>query len=271
MLSKYHNLPNNFHDLKTTLQAEFELLKKATSKNVPNIQEAVQSQQQYTTVLFGHINTLYAKLVQLDKQVQIHCIYPHPQSDVIQLNAPDYDPDIDGEPAPTIDEQSPNAESAKEDTPTATSKPGDCTAIPLPTNRPEHQSSEVSADTDHTEDDSSEQARAEHPSNYRPQLEDIPELETDEENWDNGQFDDVELFNCHNSTEESDRIHHEYSAYSEKVEDQEYSPYHTTQGVEYQILEPDYYHTNTQPKHHHRHQNQNIYLPPPPSIGDLHT
>ena len=104
MLSKYHNLPDHFHDLKTTLQAEFELLKKATSKNVQNIQEVVQSQQQYTTVLFGHINMLYAKLVQLDKQVQINCIHPHPQSDVIQLNAPDYDLDINREPAPTIDE-----------------------------------------------------------------------------------------------------------------------------------------------------------------------
>ena len=147
------------------------------------------------------------------------------------MNAPDYDPDIDREPASTIDEQSSNAESAKEDTPTATSKIGNCTAVLPPTNRPEHQSSEVSADTDHTEDNSSEQTRAEHPSDYRPQLEDIPELETDEENWDNGQFDDVEFLNCHNSTEESDRICCEYSAYFEKVEDQEYSLYHTTQGT----------------------------------------
>ena len=137
MLSKYHNLSNHFHDLKITLQAKFDLLKKATSKNVQNIQEAVQSEQAYTTVLFGHINTLYTKLAQLDKQVQIHCLYPHPQSDVIQLNAPDYNPDIDGEPDPTMDEQSPNAEPAKEDTPTATSKPGDRTAIPPPTNRSE--------------------------------------------------------------------------------------------------------------------------------------
>ena len=140
------------------------------------------------------------------------------------MNAPDYNLDIHGEHAPTIDEQSPNAESAKEDTLTATSKPGDHTTVPPPTNRPEYQSSEVSADTDHTEDNSSKQTRAEHPSDYRPQLEDIPELETDEENWDVGQFDDVELLNCHNSTEESDRIRHKYSAYFEKVEYQEYSP-----------------------------------------------
>ena len=79
VLSKYHNLPDHFHDLKTTLQAEFDLLKTATSKNIQNIQEAVHSQQAYMTVLSGHINTLYTKLAHLDRQIQIYCIYPHPQ------------------------------------------------------------------------------------------------------------------------------------------------------------------------------------------------
>ena len=119
--------------------------------------------------------------------------------------------------------------------------------------------------------DNTEQPQAEHPSDYCLQLEDIPELETDEENWDNGQFDDAELPYNHNSTEESDRIHCEYSAYFEKVEDQEYSPYYTTQGVKYHIPEPDYYQTNIQLKQHQRQQSQNVYLPPPPSIEDLHT
>ena len=161
------------------------------------------------------------------------------------MNAPDYNPDIDGEPDPTTDVQSLKAESTKEDATTDTSKPEDCTAIPLTTNRPEHQPSEVPADIYHTEYHSSEQPKAEHPSDYCPQLEDIPELETDEENWDEGQFDDTELLNHQNFTEESDRIHREYSAYFEKVEDQECSPYHTTQGIEYQIPEPDYYHDDT--------------------------
>ena len=58
VLSKYHNLPDHFHNLKTTLQAEFDLLKTATSKNIQNIHEAVQSQQAYMTVLYSHINTL---------------------------------------------------------------------------------------------------------------------------------------------------------------------------------------------------------------------
>ena len=59
VLSKYDCLPDHFHDLKTTLQTELNLLKKATSKNIENIQEAVQSQQAYTTTLCGYINSLY--------------------------------------------------------------------------------------------------------------------------------------------------------------------------------------------------------------------
>ena len=78
VLSKYHHLPDHFHDLKTTLQAEFDQLKKATSKNIENIQEVVQSQQAYTTALCNHINSLYTKLAQLDRQVQTLCLYPHP-------------------------------------------------------------------------------------------------------------------------------------------------------------------------------------------------
>ena len=139
------------------------------------------------------------------------------------MNTLDYDPDIDGQLDPVTDVQSLNAETAKEYTPSDTSKSEHCTAIPQITNRPEPQPSEVSADTDHTEYHSSEQPRAKHPSDYCSQLEDIPELETDEENWDEGQFDDAELIDHHNTTEESNRIHHEYSAYFETT-DQEYSP-----------------------------------------------
>ena len=157
MLSKYHNLPDHFHDLKTTLQAKFDLLKTATSKNIQNIQEVVQSQQAYMTVLLGHINTLYTKLAHLDKQVQIHCIYSHSQSDVIQLNAPDYDPDIDRDLDLATDIQPLNAQSNKEDTSTGTPKSEDHTTIPPITNRLEHQPSEVLPDINSTKYDNIEQ------------------------------------------------------------------------------------------------------------------
>ena len=96
VLSQYNRLPDHFHDLQTTLQIKFSLLKKASSKNIENLQEAVNLQQTYTTSLCGHVNAIYSKLAQLDRQVQTHCLYPHPQSDVVQINAPEYNPDIDG-------------------------------------------------------------------------------------------------------------------------------------------------------------------------------
>ena len=166
--SKYHSLPDHFHDLETTLQAEFDLLKKATSKNIQNIQEAVQSQQAYSTALYGHITTLYTKLVQLDKQVQTHCIHPHPQSDMVQLNASDYDPDIDGQPDPVTDLQSPNAESIREDTTPNTTTSEQHAAPSTDTNRPQSQPSSALDDTDHPVYQDNTLSSAEHPSDYHP-------------------------------------------------------------------------------------------------------
>ena len=70
VLSKYDKLPDHFHDLQTTLQTEFNLLKKATLKNIKNLYDVINLQQMYTTSLCSHINTIYTKLVQLDKQIQ---------------------------------------------------------------------------------------------------------------------------------------------------------------------------------------------------------
>ena len=168
VLSKYHSHPDHFHDLKTTLQAELNLLKKATLKNIENIQEAVQSQQAYTTALCGHINSLYTKLAQLDRQVQTHCLYPHPQLDVMQLNAPDYDPDIDGQPDPVIESQSPNAESANEDTTPNTSNSEQHAGLSMDINRPKSQPSAVLNDIHYPGYQDDTHSRAEHPSDYHP-------------------------------------------------------------------------------------------------------
>ena len=156
VLSKYHNLPNHFHDLKTTLQTKFGLLKTATSKNIQNLQEIVQAQQAYMTVLSGHIAALHTKLAHLNKQTQIHCIYPHPQSDAVQLNAPDYDPDIDREPNSINALQPSNTDSVKEETITSTTEPENHTTIHS-TNRSEHQPSEARSDSQTTKPNYAEQ------------------------------------------------------------------------------------------------------------------
>ena len=146
VLSKYHNLLDHFHDLKTALQTEFDLLKTATSKNIQNLQETVQAQQAYTTVLSGHIAALHNKLVHLNKQIQIHCIYPHQHSDVVQLNAADYDPDIDGDTNPTNAIQPSNTDAAKE-TVTSTTESEDHNTICNTTHRSKHQSATARSDS----------------------------------------------------------------------------------------------------------------------------
>ena len=154
---------------------------------------------------------------------------------------------------------------------TSTTEPEEHNTICNTTHRPQHQPAVTHLDSQIIEPNSIQQQQAEHPGDYCPQLNDIPELEIDKENWDEGQFDNAELLYNHNPTEESDRICCEYSAHFQKVKEQQYCPYHTAQGVKYMITEPDYYHSSSQLKQEQKQQNQKVYLPPPPSIEDIHT
>ena len=226
VLSNYDRLPDYFHDLQTTLQTEFSFLKKATSKNIENLQEAINLQQTYTTSLCSHINTIYAKLVQLKRQVQAHCLYPHPQSDVVQINALEYNSDIDGQTEVMQDTQPPeslhiahtdqassHAKNIKENTVQVTANSGEHPTFLQDSDRLESQSQPVPDSTEHSVHQDTEQPREEYPNNYRPQLEDIPELEDNKDNWEEGQFVDADFIDHHNTTEESDQIHHKYSTH----------------------------------------------------------
>ena len=107
VLCKYHNLPDEVEDLhshfdsfKSTIKTDFKHFKEATSQNVQNIQTSLSIQQTYSSMLCTHINNIYNKLSELQKHIQHHCMYPH-QTDTVQINALEYDPDIDGEINPT--------------------------------------------------------------------------------------------------------------------------------------------------------------------------
>ena len=84
----------------------------------------------------------------------------------MQLNAPKYNPDIDKQPDPVTDTQSPNAKTIKEDTVPHTTNSEQHTALSPNTNRPESQPSSVLEDTDHLGHQDNEQPIAEHPSDY---------------------------------------------------------------------------------------------------------
>ena len=108
---KHHNIPDDIEDLhlhfdsfKTSLKTEFKHLKEVTSRNVQNIQTSLSVQQTYSSTLCSHINNIYNKLSELQKLIQHHCMYSH-QGDSVQIEAPKFDPDIDGDSPVKTDEK----------------------------------------------------------------------------------------------------------------------------------------------------------------------
>ena len=68
-----------------------------TCKNVENFQTLLNLQQTYLVALGSHINNIYHKISEIQQQL------PHPTQhmnagDVIQIDAPEFDPDIEGGP-----------------------------------------------------------------------------------------------------------------------------------------------------------------------------
>ena len=62
-------------------------------------------QQTYSSSLCSHVNDIYSKLSELQKQIQHHCMYMK-QGDMVQIKAPKFDPNIDGDSPPSTDEKS---------------------------------------------------------------------------------------------------------------------------------------------------------------------
>ena len=61
ILEKYHQVPDGLGDLKS----QFQFLKEATSKNIENLQQAINLQQTYSTALCGHVNVIFSRLTKI--------------------------------------------------------------------------------------------------------------------------------------------------------------------------------------------------------------
>ena len=104
IFQRHKNIPEDIQDLhfhidnfKTNIEKEFSLLKEATCKNVENFQSSLNLQQTYSMALVAlcsHTNNIYNKLVQIQQQLP-HSTQHINTGDVIQIEAPDFDPDID--------------------------------------------------------------------------------------------------------------------------------------------------------------------------------
>ena len=110
IFGKHENIPDdiyNLHlhidDFKTNIEKEFNFLKEVTRKNVENFQTLLNLQQTYSVVLCSHVNNIYYKISEIQQQLP-HSTQHMNTGDVIKINVPDFNPDID-EGLPTQEHQ----------------------------------------------------------------------------------------------------------------------------------------------------------------------
>ena len=101
IFQRHKTISDNIQDLhfhidnfKSNIEKEFAFLKEATCKNMENFQSSLNLQQMYSAALCSHVNNIYNKLAEIQQQLS------HPNQhmntgDVIQIEVPDFDPDID--------------------------------------------------------------------------------------------------------------------------------------------------------------------------------
>ena len=92
VLEKYYLLPDNLENL----QSQFGFLKQATSKNVKHLQQAINVQQTDTANLCTYINNILPCITKLEETILQLEQKITMEQDTIQINAPNFDLDIDG-------------------------------------------------------------------------------------------------------------------------------------------------------------------------------
>ena len=233
VIQNYSDIPDevtdihtHFKQFKVTLQTEFKYLKQATTINDHNLYTNLTLQQAYTSTLRAHIKNIDTKLGELQGQIQQHCMYPHTSdnncSDVVQLLAPEFDPDIDGDNQPTSTNNNQPQYSdigttdvnhpKTENTQTQNHQPK--------TNWPDTLTIQIPWVSLTVQDQPPEIKYIRRASTKLTQNVDIPNIEEDEQ--DNYNMEYRHRITHLNTFQESKRIRQEYSDKLQDVEDQQY-------------------------------------------------
>ena len=213
---KHQNIPDDISDLhlhiddfKVNIQKEFNFLKEVTRKNIENFQTSLNLQQTYSAALGSHINNIYHKISEIQQQL------PHPTqhmntSNVIQIDALDFDPDIDGRLPTKGHEQTQGSysfiqhflgESEKSKAPALPQQVAEevdwLDTVPV----------EIPPQLDQDNDHKIQVSPTPHETNYS----EIPQLESDIDEEEEGQFEELQTYLTHHNTyQESQNICKEY-------------------------------------------------------------
>ena len=200
------------------------------SQNVQNIQASLSIQQTYSSTLCSHVNNIYNKLSELQKHIQHHCMYPH-QTDTVQINNPEYDPDIDGDNQPNTDNKHVivSVQGTLNTSQESSVLEDDNSIVPDNITTPQNQQETDWSDTPAIQIPGISSTTSDQPPEVtynRCQIQpssvnlEIPELEEDS---DEDQFTDVNTFITHHNThQESERIQQEYFATLQNLSDNKY-------------------------------------------------
>ena len=202
----------HFDNFKNAIEKEFAFLKEATSKNV---QSSLNLQQTYSTFLCSHVNNIYNKLADLQWQIQHHDPHMNP-GDTIQIEVPDFNPDLDDVSPTTIDQASNNPltqgsvspipKTAEQETELITPAPSHQYTDYQETDWPDATPVEIPSQSDQQ----NHQRINIQPTRHNSEPVEIPQLE---ENSEEEKYQDLDTYLMHHNTfEASQRICQDYQS-----------------------------------------------------------
>ena len=180
-----------------------------TRKNVENFQTSLNLQQTYLVALCSHISNIYHKISEIQQQL------PHPTQhmntgNVIQIDAPDFDPDINSR-LPTKEHEETQGSDSFIQHPSG--KSDECKAPALPqrvaeeVDWPDAIPVKIPPQPDHDNEHNIPVLLTTRETN----LSEIPQLESDIDKEEEGQFEDLQTYLTHHNTyQESQNIYKEY-------------------------------------------------------------
>ena len=225
ILEHLQDLHFHFDDFKNNLEKDFNFLKEATSRNIKNFQTSLNLQQTYSSSLRLHVNNIYSKLSELQRQVQNHHMHMN-QGDAVQIEAPDFDPDIDRVSSPSTDEI-PNklliqgtSSPASEVTKPENECPTPATTIQQLTSQDTDWLDAIPIQIPSSIDQPEDQGLVRHQAQHNSESFKIPDLE---ENSEEEQFADLDSYLAHHDTcKASQYIHQEYRFHLHALDDDQY-------------------------------------------------
>ena len=200
-------------------------MKEATSRNIENFQTFLNLQQTYLSSPCLHVNNIHKKLTELRRQIQHRD--PHMNSgDTVQIEAPDFEPDIDDISSPTMDEISTKVltQGTASTTPKIIEPEIECSTpatsiqqtASQDTDWPDAIPVEIPSQIDQPED----QGIDRHQTQCNSDRAEIPDLE---ENSEEEQYADLDSYLAHhNMYEASQYIHQQYRSHLLALDDEMY-------------------------------------------------